>query len=218
MITLSALGTSRGRSPAIRHAFFTRQGGISDGVYAALNCGFGSRDDPAKVEQNRAIAAAQLAPPGRAAGHLPPDPRHPGRHRRAAVAARGQPARRRDGDRRAGHRARRARGRLRAGIVRRPGRPGHRRRPWRLARRARRGHGGGGRGDGGAGRPARADPRRDRAVHRPAFLRGRPGFRRRLRRRIRTAGASSSRHRGPGISCSTSGAISPSASRGSASP
>lgn len=59
MITLSALQSDRN----IRHAFFTRRGGVSDGVYAALNCGFGSHDDPAKVEQNRAIAAAQLALP-----------------------------------------------------------------------------------------------------------------------------------------------------------
>jgi polyphenol oxidase len=59
MITLSALDDD----PDIRHAFFTRQGGVSGGVYAALNCGFGSRDDPAKVEQNRAIAAAELALP-----------------------------------------------------------------------------------------------------------------------------------------------------------
>jgi polyphenol oxidase len=59
MITLGALdGDSN-----IRHAFFTRQGGVSDGVYAALNCGLGSHDDPARVAQNRAIAAAQLALP-----------------------------------------------------------------------------------------------------------------------------------------------------------
>jgi YfiH family protein len=57
MITLSALDGH----PAIRHAFFTRQGGVSQGLFASLNCGFGSRDDPKKVEQNRAIAAAQLA-------------------------------------------------------------------------------------------------------------------------------------------------------------
>jgi YfiH family protein len=56
MITLSALDGD----PSIRHAFFTREGGVSEGVYAALNCGFGSRDDPAKVEQNRALAAARL--------------------------------------------------------------------------------------------------------------------------------------------------------------
>src|SRR6266568_7167469 len=59
MITLSALESDQG----IRHAFFTRQGGVSQGLFASLNCGFGSRDDPASVEENRAIAAAQLALP-----------------------------------------------------------------------------------------------------------------------------------------------------------
>src|SRR5712691_6854223 len=59
MITLSALDGH----PGIRHAFFTRQGGVSRGLFASLNCGFGSRDGPAKVGQNRAIAAAQLALP-----------------------------------------------------------------------------------------------------------------------------------------------------------
>jgi YfiH family protein len=61
MITLSVLDGD----PAIRHAFFTREGGVSDGIYAALNCGFGSGDDPARVEENRAIAAGRLG--------LPPD-------------------------------------------------------------------------------------------------------------------------------------------------
>ncbi len=59
MITLSALDGD----PRIRYAFFTRQGGVSEGLFASLNCGFGSRDDPASVEQNRAIAAAQLGLP-----------------------------------------------------------------------------------------------------------------------------------------------------------
>jgi purine-nucleoside/S-methyl-5'-thioadenosine phosphorylase / adenosine deaminase len=49
--------------PHIRHAFFTREGGVSEGIYSALNCGFGSRDDPAKVDENRTIAAAQFALP-----------------------------------------------------------------------------------------------------------------------------------------------------------
>ena len=57
MITLNVLADG---PEGIRHAFFTRRGGVSDGPFASLNCGFGSRDDPAKVEQNRAIAAAQL--------------------------------------------------------------------------------------------------------------------------------------------------------------
>jgi YfiH family protein len=60
MITLRTLDADAPRHPAIRHGFFTREGGVSEGVYASLNCGFGSRDDPAKVERNRAIAAARL--------------------------------------------------------------------------------------------------------------------------------------------------------------
>src|SRR6266567_1688063 len=44
----------------IRHAFFTRDGGVSDGVYASLNGGVGSHDLPAKVAENRARMAASL--------------------------------------------------------------------------------------------------------------------------------------------------------------
>jgi YfiH family protein len=43
--------------PGIRHAFFTREGGVSDGLYASLNAGVGSGDDPAKVAENRARMA-----------------------------------------------------------------------------------------------------------------------------------------------------------------
>jgi len=39
--------------PGLRHGFFTRLGGVSRGFYAALNCGPGSRDDPAAVLENR---------------------------------------------------------------------------------------------------------------------------------------------------------------------
>ena len=63
MITLSVLDGDPAGEQRIRHAFFTRQGGVSDGVYASLNCGFGSRDNPAKVEENRAIAAGRLGLP-----------------------------------------------------------------------------------------------------------------------------------------------------------
>jgi polyphenol oxidase len=45
----------------IRHAFFTRAGGVSDGIYASLNGGIGSRDAPAKVAENRARMATALA-------------------------------------------------------------------------------------------------------------------------------------------------------------
>ncbi len=44
----------------IRHAFFTRDGGVSDGVYASLNGGVGSKDLPAHVAENRARMAAAL--------------------------------------------------------------------------------------------------------------------------------------------------------------
>jgi polyphenol oxidase len=46
--------------PGLRHAFFTREGGVSEGVYATLNGGPGSKDDPAKVAENRARMAAQM--------------------------------------------------------------------------------------------------------------------------------------------------------------
>jgi YfiH family protein len=43
--------------PGVRHAFFTRQGGVSAGLYASLNVGRGSGDAPADVAENRARAA-----------------------------------------------------------------------------------------------------------------------------------------------------------------
>jgi polyphenol oxidase len=46
--------------PGIRHAFFTRQGGVSGGLYASLNGGIGSRDDAAHVADNRSRMAAAL--------------------------------------------------------------------------------------------------------------------------------------------------------------
>ncbi len=44
----------------IRHGFFTRSGGKSRGVFASLNCGYGSGDDQASVRWNRGICAASL--------------------------------------------------------------------------------------------------------------------------------------------------------------
>lgn len=46
--------------PGIRHAFFTRDGGVSQGIYASLNGGVGSNDAPEKVAENRARMAAVL--------------------------------------------------------------------------------------------------------------------------------------------------------------
>ncbi len=44
----------------IKHAFFTRQGGASTGVYDSLNVGRGSRDEPSDVRENRRRAAAHF--------------------------------------------------------------------------------------------------------------------------------------------------------------
>jgi YfiH family protein len=56
MITLGALNGAGG----IRHAFFTREGGVSDGLFASLNCGFGSGDGAERVARNRSIAMDRL--------------------------------------------------------------------------------------------------------------------------------------------------------------
>ena len=61
LVTLPALAR-----PGLRHAFFTRRGGTGDGLYASLNCGFGSDDAPALVEANRARAMALLDLPAAA--------------------------------------------------------------------------------------------------------------------------------------------------------
>lgn len=44
----------------IAHGFFTRHGGVSSGIYASLNCGLGSKDDPDAVRENRARVAGRL--------------------------------------------------------------------------------------------------------------------------------------------------------------
>ncbi|HEX2353223.1 MAG TPA: laccase domain-containing protein, partial [Xanthobacteraceae bacterium] len=51
---------SFGALARVRHGFFTREGGVSDGVYASLNGGPGSDDVPAKVAENRTRMAAAL--------------------------------------------------------------------------------------------------------------------------------------------------------------
>lgn len=55
-ITSPDLGALRG----IRHAFFTREGGVSPGIYASLNGGLGSQDEQANIAENRARMAAVL--------------------------------------------------------------------------------------------------------------------------------------------------------------
>ena len=46
--------------PGLAHAFFTRRGGVSTGLYDSLNGGVGSRDQPEAVRDNRARMAAAL--------------------------------------------------------------------------------------------------------------------------------------------------------------
>jgi purine-nucleoside/S-methyl-5'-thioadenosine phosphorylase / adenosine deaminase len=61
VMTASAIhSTLLSQLPGIRHAFFTREGGVSDGVYASLNAGTGSNDDQSKVRENRARMASAL--------------------------------------------------------------------------------------------------------------------------------------------------------------
>ncbi len=62
MIVLDCLSGLR----SVRHGFFTRIGGVSDGLYAAKNCGFGSGDKPDNVARNRARCIAEMANGGAA--------------------------------------------------------------------------------------------------------------------------------------------------------
>jgi YfiH family protein len=48
------------KAAGIVHGFFGREGGVSEGIYASLNCGPGSRDDPAAVVENRTRVQTML--------------------------------------------------------------------------------------------------------------------------------------------------------------
>jgi polyphenol oxidase len=48
------------KSSHIAHGFFTREGGVSSGIFSSLNCGLGSGDDIALVTENRRRVAASL--------------------------------------------------------------------------------------------------------------------------------------------------------------
>jgi YfiH family protein len=48
------------KAAGIAHGFFGREGGVSEGIYTSLNCGPGSRDDPAAVAENRTRVQAAL--------------------------------------------------------------------------------------------------------------------------------------------------------------
>ncbi len=56
MLTLGPLN----EIACIRHGFFSRNGGVSEGAYGSLNCGYGSGDAAEKVSENRARATAML--------------------------------------------------------------------------------------------------------------------------------------------------------------
>lgn len=55
MIQLEELNSGK-----IRHAFYSRRGGVSGGIYRSLNCGFGSGDERRSVAANRARTMAAL--------------------------------------------------------------------------------------------------------------------------------------------------------------
>mgnify|MGYP001203373745 CR=1 FL=1 len=63
MITASGIESLNG----VGHAFFTRDGGVSEGHFASLNCGFGSGDERTRVTENRRRAMRSL---GRTDGDL----------------------------------------------------------------------------------------------------------------------------------------------------
>lgn len=44
----------------IKHGFFGRQGGVSQGIYQSLNCGLGTKDNPDLVKRNRHIVLEAL--------------------------------------------------------------------------------------------------------------------------------------------------------------
>jgi len=50
-----------GKADGIHHGFFTKEGGVSEGIYASLQCGRGATDDPRdNVAENRRLAAKAM--------------------------------------------------------------------------------------------------------------------------------------------------------------
>ncbi|MGK9168113.1 peptidoglycan editing factor PgeF [Inquilinus limosus] len=58
MITVDALSAL----PGIGHGFFPRTGGVSEGIFASRNCGFGSGDRREAVTENRDRCRRELGP------------------------------------------------------------------------------------------------------------------------------------------------------------
>ncbi|MEQ9640198.1 MAG: peptidoglycan editing factor PgeF [Alphaproteobacteria bacterium] len=44
----------------VRHGFFGRDGGVSDGIYSSLNCGYGSSDAREAIHENRTRVAGAM--------------------------------------------------------------------------------------------------------------------------------------------------------------
>ena len=59
-MTLAPLTSPALADPRVAHAFFTRQGGVSSGVYTSLNGGTGSKDERSNVLENRSRMAEHL--------------------------------------------------------------------------------------------------------------------------------------------------------------
>lgn len=45
---------------SVSHGFFSRKGGVSNGIYQSLNCGYGSTDGTKNVQLNRKCVAANM--------------------------------------------------------------------------------------------------------------------------------------------------------------
>jgi YfiH family protein len=60
-MTLMVLGSKNLESGRVRHGFFARDGGVSEGIYAGLNCGQGSRDNAEHVQENRRRVAQHFS-------------------------------------------------------------------------------------------------------------------------------------------------------------
>ncbi len=209
---------SAGAQLACRHPprLLHPRGGVSEGLYASLNGGLGSSDDPARVRREPAPHGGAARLPGRGARQRAPSPLAGGDRRRGALAAAPRP--RADGmaTRRPGLALGDHHRRLRPGALRRSRGRRRRRRhagwrgalagvleatlraPWR-----------------GLGAEARAHRRGARADDRPERLRGRARIRGAVPRRRTPANARFFRPTAPApaMRCSTCPAISARGSR-----
>ena len=71
----------------IRHGFFTREGGVSSGIYASLNCGFGSNDEAEQCAREPGARRRQAGHEPRGAGDGQAGSQQPRRRRGGVLAA-----------------------------------------------------------------------------------------------------------------------------------